>query len=144
MSRSSHKRTSYSYFDLLGDIGGLFASFKLIGFFILSVISLIQGSQINRFIMETIFMKDGFHVSSRKDLNTDHEQEKMAKAVKVISMKQPIRFGRCSLACCLNRSEMKLQKRGYKRVQRELDLVRFIRNQKLFEIAFQTLFTKFQ
>jgi len=48
----------------------------------------------------------------------------------------------CNWVCMLKRNRVSLQSKAAKLFEKELDVVRFIRRQKMYEVAMKTLFTK--
>ena len=51
----SHVRHVYSFLDFLGDVGGLFDMLKIVGEVLVSGVTLLAGSGLNRFIIASMF-----------------------------------------------------------------------------------------
>ena len=64
-----HSRTIYSFWDFLGDVGGLFDMLKLIGSIIVAFLSIVSGSGMNRYIISSLFMTDDEEIPNSKTNN---------------------------------------------------------------------------
>ena len=51
----SHRRSIYTFWDFLGDVGGLFDMLKLLVKPILAIGSLLFGSGLDKFLFESVF-----------------------------------------------------------------------------------------
>ena len=54
----SHNRAIYSVLDFLGDVGGLFDMLKLIGEVLISLMTMIFGSSLNKHMLEKLYRLD--------------------------------------------------------------------------------------
>ena len=53
-----HKRSVYTAFDLLGDVGGLFDALKAIMSYFVALNFVILGNPINDYLLKAIFLQD--------------------------------------------------------------------------------------
>ena len=55
LSQQSFSRAVFSFWDLLGDVGGLYDMLILIGGQLVAIIQLIVGSGLNRYLVRNLF-----------------------------------------------------------------------------------------
>ena len=54
----SHSRSIYTVWDFAGDVGGLFDMLKLIGEVLISLMTMIFGSSLNKHMLEKLYRLD--------------------------------------------------------------------------------------
>ena len=100
----NHTRSIYSALDFLGDVGGLYDMLKLVAEVLLSLWSLIAGSGLDAYLLQSIFKESTFH---SKDATLE------------IKSREPFIVG-SSLCCIMRRSKRrKMLDRGFKRIDQE-------------------------
>ena len=102
------QRQVYSFWDFIGDLGGLMDFLKLIGGILVSLYTALTGSGLDRFLAKNLFYV-------QKETNSGKLRRKHAK------------FSFC-MRCRNDRRAIDLYKKANDRIQRELDLVRFLRH----------------
>ena len=125
LNRIVHSRTVYSIFDLLADVGGLSDILFQIGGMLLSSITFLTGSGLNRLLISSIFKtnvrkgpkKNG--TASKKDFSSDGMKE-------TIKSRVPLRVGCCKWWNCCDRT-IRYQEKAEGLISKEIDIVRFIR-----------------
>ena len=60
-----YKRSIYTFFDWLGDVGGLMDALRLIGQFLMTLYTLIIGNPLSAFLVSSLF-KRGRNIKARK------------------------------------------------------------------------------
>ena len=53
-----YKRSIYSFFDWLGDVGGLLDGFRLVGGIVMTVYTLVVGNPLSAFLVNSLFKKE--------------------------------------------------------------------------------------
>ena len=57
-NRTKYTRSIYSFFDWLGDVGGLLDGFRLIGVIVMYFYTFIIGNPLNAFLVNSIFKRE--------------------------------------------------------------------------------------
>ena len=115
---------------MLGDIGGFTDALLIIGKLFKVASITIKGNQLNDFLLESIFIKQPIPPSKSQN----------CKGLEHIKMREPIRITRWQ---CFRQSRQKrMYSRGLARVDRELDVVRFIKLQMTLKSMRNIMFTK--
>ena len=65
---NQHVRNVYTFWDFLGDIGGLHDALKLIGELFMAVVTMLSGSGLDRYLVESLFKVDP-KKNDKKELN---------------------------------------------------------------------------
>ena len=117
----------YTLWDWMGDVGGLYGSLYIIGHLVVVLIQVITGQGIIQEIIESLYQLE----APRSQMNV-HEIKTWLKR------RQPLRFSSWSFLKC-RRDER--HARLNKKVEKELDIVRFLKKQMSSQIAFRLIFT---
>ena len=112
----------YSFWDLSGDIGGLVEILKTSGGLLISFMTIFKGSNLDKYLISQLFFLESKSESKVKRKHAKFE----------------------SLLCLLKRKRQKfnMYSKGLSRIDKELDLVEFIRHQLIDKISMNLLFTK--
>ena len=81
---AEHQRQIYSPLDFLGDVGGLADALIAIGAITISILEIITGNPLTKYLIETIFEKDNSH-----KITTESNEYKL----KLLSMRKRARIG---------------------------------------------------
>ena len=92
------------------------------------------GSNLNFFLISELFKTD-----PKKQATQIRNQ--IDPALKQIKKRKIAKFNRCNF-CIRDKRNKLFTKYGSDSIERELDIVRFIRRQKMFDIVFRQLFTR--
>ena len=109
-----HKREIYGILDLLGDVGGLSDALFPIGSILISLLHLIAGNPFTSYLLNNIFEQDNSH--KNVDLT-------VIQKLNLLQKRKPFKVKRL---CCSRKSRMALD-RGQRSIDKELDIVNFIR-----------------
>ena len=141
---TAHNRAIYTLFDLLGDIGGLLEMMTYLAQIVWSIVNRLSGSQLTKYLIGVLFFTDRVFV-------TNQEERKLGQTtlkhdlVKSVKSQQRISFS-CCLRMRSKRSRdlrrIKQFEKGENRIANELDIVHFIRQQKITQVALKHLFNK--
>ena len=114
-------RKIYSFWDFLGDVGGLNDILTLIGGCIVSLVQMFTGSGLNRYIFKKLFMFE--ETGKKKQLNKTLLEQIRSQTERW----QSATFPWCNWLRNWRNKRMKtLYETANRRIYRELDLVRFI------------------
>ena len=115
------QRQVYSFWDFIGDLGGLNDFLKLVGGILVSIQTAITGSGLSRFLTKNLFYV-----------------KKESKAGKL--RRKPAKFRVC-LWLQKDRRAKDLFTKATERIQSELDLVNFLRHQMIDKVHRRLIFT---
>ena len=124
----------YTFWDFLGDVGGLHDMLKLLGEFLMTIITMISGSGLERYLIANLFKVDP--KKTEKQVNYESNQ---------IARRKPARFSLCNCLCSWRDSVgERLLGVAEERISRELDIVTFLRHQMIDDVARRLLFTRME
>ena len=63
-----YERSIYTFWDLAGDVGGLFDFLKLVGFQLTTFVSFLTGSGLDRFLVSKLFLREQRKSSASDDI----------------------------------------------------------------------------
>ena len=129
-----HSRTIYGTLDLLGDIGGLSDMLFQIGGYAVALVSFFTGSGLNSVLIAGIFKQDN-------NIETKDDKHIAKKSLVDIKQRSPFVVQVCKFFAG-NPDKKKMEERGESLIYQELDIVHFIRKQKMYDIAMRSLFSK--
>ena len=144
-----NQRSVYTLLDFLGDCGGLLDSLLFLAQLIWYIVFSFSGSEINRYLIRRLFYKDKKNSDHNIDLDdTNDTQMKATKVLQSIKQQKPVVINRFHSCCCgRNKKSIKhaeLKKKGMAKIEKELDIVNFIRQQKITQQAIKKLFNRFE
>ena len=117
------ERSIYTFWDLLGDIGGLFGSLTFLGTIVMSVIELIVGSKMSQFITAQLFTIE------RKRAKVPAVDEP-AEVLKSIRKRKAADFSLSGwLFACCDRKKKIPQEMAEEQTGKHIDIVNLIRSQ---------------
>ena len=123
----THQRQIYTPLDFIGDVGGFTDALQYIGVF---VMWMAQGNSVIAFLTSNIFRKA-------------NSQSGEIGPVKAIQMREKLRPRTCSSPLCLRRRRWATFERQAKsKIDRELDILTYLRKLFKLEAAFKVIFTK--
>lgn len=131
-------RTVYTYFDMLGDVGGIAAFFWEYGGYI---VALTAGNGLSYELLRATFKQENFEPVKGKGIDGRLEQ---------FNGRQPVgdawHIPYCNDCRCLfvSRTRRRRIERGERRYESELDIGKFIARQRRQFIAFKVLFTRME
>ena len=128
-------RTIYGVFDFLGDVGGLLDLLQLFAGMLVQFFAWLFGSNLNFFLIENLFKRDQ---KRKPELSFNRESDPVLEQVR---QRSQARITRCNIFLRDHKSAL-MSRKGTKSIEKELDIVRFIRRQKMYEVALKTLFTR--
>ena len=138
LSSIQNSRAVFSFWDLLGDVGGLNDMLTLMGGWIVSLIQIFTGSGLNRYIFKNLFM---FETKKKKDKTDSNGTDQINNQTR---KRRSATFPWCFWL--QNRGDDKMRalyEKADRRVYRELDIVRFIQQQMSEDIQRRLLFTRY-
>ena len=124
-----HQRQIYSPLDFLGDVGGLADALIEIGSISISIIQLIFGNPLTKHMIQRIFEKDNSCENAFDSYNF---------ALKLLSKRKKSRLG--NIWC--NSKNKLTQIKAENKIKKELDIVRFVKQQKDLKVILSLLFTR--
>ena len=83
-----YERSIYTFWDLAGDVGGLFDFLKLVGFQLTTFISFLTGSGIDRFLVSKLFFREQRKLSTSENIQKVVENRKSAKFMTWICLRR--------------------------------------------------------
>ena len=112
----------YSFWDLSGDIGGLVEILKTFGGLLISFLTIFNGSNLDKYLISQLFF-----LESKSETKAKRKHAKFESPL-----------------CLLKRKPQKfsMYSKGLSRIDKELDLVEFIRHQLIDKISMNLLFTR--
>ena len=113
----AYSRSIYSILDFLGDVGGLYSILLDLGIILVTIQSFVFGSFLEKFLRLNIFKRYSIMMK---------ENNKVSK-------------NRCSGLCLQDKSIRKFKKRAKLRIEKELDIVNFMKKQLKLSIAIESL-----
>ena len=122
-----YNRSIYTFFDMLGDIGGLFDALCYLSTMISFSVSMCTVSGQDRFIVSNIFQRE-----SKKDPSPHHR----------VTRRKPLVSRVCSLMWHMDHKRHRMFVRAAKSYQKELDILHFIKLQKVTQSLQKMLYTK--
>ena len=122
---------------MLADIGGLNDILIYIGGQLIYIITCILGNGVNRFLIYNIFRTDGPNQE-----RTEYSKKSRNGMIQHIRKRVPLRVRICKWLMPCSKDTDQLQAKAEDLILKELDLVRFIKRQKMYEIALKVLFSK--
>ena len=120
----AQSRQIYTFWDFLGDVGGLMDMFILLGSPVAAVLQFFFGNSLNKLLIESIFS-----VQRKKDKDL----------LKHIQKRKPFKINCCNWF--FDRKNLIMEKKALSIISSELDIVTFIRAQFVNKISQQLLFT---
>ena len=122
------ERSVYTFWDLLGDIGGLIGSLSFLGAIHLSFVEFIIGSRMNQFITAQMFKIGRKQTGQQFNLNIDNVLRNIKKR-KVAEFQ----MSGWLLVCC-DRKKQRLQAMAEDRTAKHVDVVNLIRSQLIEQV----------
>ena len=133
-----HIRSIYTFFDLLGDVGGLFDAMKGIAQVIVAFYFSIFGNPLHGYILNALFLRNPKQIEQNKTTRTSSIKEKLD----FLSLRTSFELSKALCVCFRSKKEKKLINRGINRIQKELEIDRFLKTQMRIKIAMRRLFSK--
>ena len=124
-----YSRAIYTFWDLLGDVGGLFDMLKLIGQAMIAFITSLSGSKLNRVLISQIF-----YLPNKKKQDQSVWNH--------IWTRKHLKPRTCNMF--LNRKNYKLHQNAEQRIQKHLDVVHIIKHSIIGEIVEKLQFKKLE
>ena len=107
-------RGVYTFWDFMGDIGGLTGILSLIGMVFMSFVTTISGSRLKRFLIANIFK-----------FQSDYDKSSEIQ----FKRRKPAKFRICRYCLFKRNTDMQsMFETAEKRIIRELDVVNFLRH----------------
>ena len=119
---------------MLGDVGGLYDALIKIVSLVLVAISLVNHSGSQNYIVEQIFKTD----KTSTKFPTQTLQDKIAK----IKRRKPLKFS--GLLCFRKKDRMRMYESAQRSYEQELDIVHFVKLQKITQSLLKMLYTDFE
>ena len=131
-----HNRKIYSGLDFLGEVGGLLSFLLTVGTWFISLMNVFSASFLERHVIQKVFRK----LDKRSKLPSKPYQSKNGNQIdcKVKSLTKRRRSFIQNVAENLENP----YKKALRRVQKELDIVNFIKKQIKVNIILETIFSK--
>ena len=92
LSQQSFSRAVFSFWDFLGDVGGLYDMLILIGGQIVALIQLVIGSGLNRFLIRNLFQVD----KNVKTIQPHQSTTLVERIASALSLRKPAKFRICA------------------------------------------------
>ena len=150
-----HLRSVYTVVNWLKDVGGLFKGLTLFGTLLVMIRKQIRGDPFKLFLIDNIFKTDGEKKdkNDRKepfiDIETQQPPDSPTLSEKKRTFLSDIKDRKrykvppfICYGCC--RPQKKVIDIRLERMYQELDIVRFIKQQKQVRLAMKTIFTRLQ
>ena len=115
-----YTRSIYTTLDWLGDVGGLYDAFCMLGSFAIFVYTYIFGNKLDEFLLKRIYKKE------RKGVKKQHLDDVESKLMKIKS-RQPFAMEKRFFHCLRSKKEKRILDKGVDRAYKELDVEHFIR-----------------
>ena len=143
-----HSRAIYTFLDLLGDIGGLIDSLKLIGY---SMIVFFTSGKYSSFLINKLFYssnvkltrENDYMISMNPNLLNNSSPLQTEKAVELAMNKRKIKFKSNFISCCDTRRKKILEK-GEEKLSTQMDIVKFLKRQIIFDILLKAKLTNIE
>ena len=132
-----HIRSVYTLFDLLGDVGGLFDALKGIMSTVVAFYFFIFGNPMHEYLLKALFINDNKQRNSRKERLLPIPQR-----IQQLTRRTSFELSKVCCTRCRSQKEKKLISKGMLRIQRELEVKRFLKQSFETKIALKALFTK--
>ena len=125
-----YERSVYTVWDWMGDVGGLFGTLSILGYYIVSIASQITGNSLVREMIENLFL-----IEASKRWTED------ADIGTWLRRRKPVKFVRYNLLKC---SRDKTHHQLKDKVEKELDIIEYLKKQMINEVSQRLLFTRLQ
>ena len=106
----NHKRSIYNFFDLLGDIGGLFDALKIISGFLISLNFAVFGDPMNQFLLQALFLRQ------KRNPNREPAHPKDTDRVSELRGRNSFRLRQVLFACLRSSREKRMIEKGTGRI----------------------------
>ena len=128
-----YKRSRFTLLDTLGDLGGLYDALNVVGLILVGVYKVVIGCELENYLLKMLFTRK----LKKRIVDADCTEDEVMS-----SIKNQKRFSKESRNCiyCRSQKEKRVQRKGLQRINKELDIVRFIKLQKLVQNGFRSLF----
>ena len=123
-----YSRSVYTFWDFLADVGGLYGSLTELAYPLLWISSLIFGSNLDKFLIESLFKLQKSVDISKLTLNGYIHKRKSFK----------VKF--CNFLCDLK--NRRIENKAMHLANDQLDIVDFLQHQMVSKVAIRTLFSK--
>ena len=120
LDSTAYERSVYTVWDWMGDVGGLYGTLAIIGHYIVTLMSYVTGHGIVKEIIESLYRRE----AQRSSIDVNDIGTWMRN-------RRPLKFNSFSLLRC---SKADQHSRLRNKVEKELDVVRFLRKQMIDKI----------
>ena len=123
-----YERSVYSVLDLLGDVGGLLAILLGLGDLLVFFFINFTGETLYKYIQEKLFLQQPWNLQT--------------SAISSVQFINKVVISKLKRETCSNMHQRQLAQMAAKKIDKEIDIITFLRKQIAHHIILKTLFTR--